>query len=102
MWALSFSDGFLLGTCRFGQALKPGRPEISGESGVAMAEMDGIAVGGGSWGGGGRKNRAVCAGGGGAGGQKEKTRSAPPPRPARNQFGRQRRLPARWVTELYG
>jgi hypothetical protein len=23
----------------------PGRPEISGESGVAMAEMDGIAVG---------------------------------------------------------
>jgi hypothetical protein len=48
MWALSFSDGFLLGTCRFGQALKPGRPEISGESGVAMAEMDGIAVGAGT------------------------------------------------------
>jgi len=47
MWALSFSDGFLLGTW-FGQALKPGKPEISGESGVAMAEMDGIAVGAGT------------------------------------------------------
>ncbi|HKC32507.1 MAG TPA: hypothetical protein VKC16_03525 [Xanthobacteraceae bacterium] len=47
MWALSFSDGLLLGTW-FGQALKPGKLEISGESGVAMAEMDGIAVGAGT------------------------------------------------------
>src|SRR3977135_2567275 len=84
MWALSFSDGFLLGSCRFGQALKPGTPEISGESGVAMAEMDGIAVGAGT-----------------GGGKRKKSRGTPP-RPARNLFSRQRRLPARWVTELYG
>jgi hypothetical protein len=49
MGALSFSDGFFVGLLWIRTTLMPGRPEMSGESGVAMAEMDGIAVGAGNW-----------------------------------------------------